>query len=103
VVWLTAPYTYSDRPESEPARMDAFNDMVRELAAEKEGLVLVDLAGWLQSLPPGEDARLRPDGVHFSADPPTNLEVAERWLGEQIMTASTLERPPAAATAAAGP
>ena len=99
VVWLTAPYTHTEEPESDPARMDAFNAMVRDIADEREGMVVVDLAGWLEDLPEGEDTRLRPDGVHFGSDPPTNLEVAQRWLGEQIMTASTLERPPSAAAA----
>jgi peptidoglycan/LPS O-acetylase OafA/YrhL len=101
VVWLTAPYIEAGKneepppsepyPESDPARMDRLNEMIRELADEREGVVVVDLAAWVAGLPPGEDERLRPDGVHFDLD--RSVEVAE-WLAPQLMAASLSEDPP---------
>jgi peptidoglycan/LPS O-acetylase OafA/YrhL len=102
VVWLTAPHVDTGKemqpppseplPESDPARMDALNDMIRSLADAREGVVVVDLAGHLADLPADEDAHLRPDGVHFT--PETAVEVAQDWLGEELHAATTRERAP---------
>jgi hypothetical protein len=73
--------------------MGLLNDMIRELADEHEGVVVVDLAAWVEGLPPGEDERLRPDGVHFELD--TAVEVAD-WLAPQVRAAVLSERPPGA-------
>ena len=117
VVWLTAPYIEAGKnqepppsepyAESDPARMDRLNAMIRELADAREGVVVVDLAAWVAGLPPGEDERLRPDGVHFDLD--RSVEVAE-WLAPELMAASLSEDPPgggdpspAGAPAGAGP
>ncbi|HEV7757524.1 MAG TPA: hypothetical protein VGO78_00985, partial [Acidimicrobiales bacterium] len=101
VVWLTAPHIEAGKnqepppsepyPESDPGRMDRLNQMIRELADQREGVVVVDLAGWVESLPPGEDERLRPDGVHFELD--ESVEVAD-WLAPQVMAATLSESPP---------
>jgi hypothetical protein len=101
VVWLTAPYIEAGKnqepppdepyPESDHARMDRLNEMIRDLAAEREGVVVVDLAAWVEGLPPGEDERLRPDGVHFDLD--RSVEVGA-WLGPELMAASLSEDPP---------
>jgi peptidoglycan/LPS O-acetylase OafA/YrhL len=106
VVWLTAPHIEAGKnqepppsepyPESDPERMDRLNQMIRELADEREGVVVVDLAAWVAGLPPGEDERLRPDGVHFELD--LSVEVAE-WLAPEVMAASLSETPPDAAAA----
>lgn len=113
VVWATAPRIEVGRleepppdpsyPESDPARIDRLNQIIRDIADEREGAVVVDLAGYLASLPGGEmDPRLRPDGVHFETE--TAQEVAS-WLGPELMRALTLETPPArdALVAAAEP
>ncbi len=75
--------------------MQKLNDMIRELADAREGVVVVDLAGYLAGIPRSDDEHLRPDGVHFTPD--TSLEVADDWLGEQLHAATTSEKPPAAA------
>jgi peptidoglycan/LPS O-acetylase OafA/YrhL len=103
VVWLTAPPIEAGKnqepppsepyPESDPERMRLLNDMIRELADQREGVVVVDLAAWVESLPPGEDERLRPDGVHFELE--TAVDVAD-WLAPQVMAATLSERPPGA-------
>jgi hypothetical protein len=104
VVWLTSPAIEAGRnanpppnpphAESDPTRMAALNRMIEEMAAARPGVVTVDLAGYLDAMPPAEDERLRPDGVHFTDD--TSAEVAT-WLGPQILTAIAAEpapRPP---------
>jgi peptidoglycan/LPS O-acetylase OafA/YrhL len=112
VVWLTAPHIEAGKnqepppsepyPESDPARMDRLNAMIRELADAREGVVVVDLAAWVAGLPPGEDERLRPDGVHFDLE--RSVEVAQ-WLAPELMAATRSEDPPgggAPAPASAG-
>ena len=105
VVWFTAPITdwtmldppVDERPpEFDPARMDLYNDMIRELAAEREGVVVVDLAEHAASLPPDELARIRPDGVHWSFD--GSVELAG-WLGPMVVAAADEEHAPGAAPA----
>lgn len=93
VIWLTAPAVEpasgTSFPESDPARIARLNEMMEQLAGEREGVATVDLAGWFESLPADEQQRLRPDGVHFTytrADF-TALEVAERFLGEELLAA----------------
>ena len=45
----------------------------------------MDLGGYLAGLPAGEDERLRPDGIHFTAA--TAEEVASDWLAAEIRAA----------------
>jgi hypothetical protein len=72
-------------PASDPARMDRWNALVADAAAQRPGTVVLDLPGHLRSLPGGEmDRRLRPDGVHFTLE--TTLEVGA-WLGPQLLAA----------------
>jgi len=101
VVWLTAPDLdwhqidppIDDRPpEFDPARMALFNDMIRDLAAQHEGVVVVDLAAHAAELGPEEMAKLRFDGVHFDDD--GAREIAQ-WLGPEILKAADAEHPPA--------
>jgi peptidoglycan/LPS O-acetylase OafA/YrhL/lysophospholipase L1-like esterase len=93
VVWLTNPLLDFGRadavppatpyPVSEPARTARYNEILQEIAAERPALHLVDLAGWMRTLPGGElDASIRPDGVHFSKS--GAVEVA-RWLGPELL------------------
>ena len=103
VVWVTAPHIETGRgleppperpfPESEPERIDRLNEIIREIADAREGVVVVDLQGYLASLPGGEmDENLRPDGVHF--EPQSATQVARDWLGPEVIRALTLESPP---------
>jgi peptidoglycan/LPS O-acetylase OafA/YrhL len=96
VVWLTSPIigpdgttdaTTARGPAADPRRMNRLNELIRQLPAKRPGKVeLVDLAGWLSGT--GEDRRLRPDGIHFSAA--TGTEVAERFLADALT--STFKR-----------
>ncbi|HEY8544769.1 MAG TPA: acyltransferase family protein [Acidimicrobiales bacterium] len=107
VVWLTAPVTdwtlldppLDERPpEFDPARMELYNDMIRELAEEREGVVVVDLAAYAASLPPDELERIRPDGVHWSFE--GAVQIAEDFLGPAVVAAADQEKPPGAPTPA---
>ncbi len=94
VVWLTTPYLDVGKlmqppppepfPESDPARVDLLNDIIRDLAAERDGVAVVDLGGYLDDLPDAQDERLRPDGVHLERE--AAQEVAQ-WLGPAIVAA----------------
>jgi lysophospholipase L1-like esterase len=92
VIWLTAPHIEfgrgqagipRDSPISEPARMDRLNQLIGEVDARRDEMVVLDLVAHIRSLPGGEmDASLRPDGVHFSEDAAPALA---RWLAPEIL------------------
>ncbi|MDQ6727558.1 MAG: acyltransferase [Actinomycetota bacterium] len=78
VVLLTAPYYQGGErpdggqwPENDPARVDRFNDILRQVAARHPRVVLVDLGG--RTNPSGRYAStvagvaMRQDGVHYTA------------------------------------
>jgi peptidoglycan/LPS O-acetylase OafA/YrhL len=95
VVWLTSPTpgpnSKQNTPGWDPAqRMRVFNDLVNKLPGARPGkVVVVDLAGWVARLSPEEDARIRPDGVHFSNEDgnDTTTEVARTYLVDAIIGA----------------
>jgi len=97
VVWLTTPDLDFGRdgqvpsdPRDHAARVERLNELIVDVAAERAagGVAVVDYHGWFADLPPGEDERLRPDGVHTTLQ--TNVDVAH-WLGPQILQAAGLE------------
>lgn len=67
-------------PASNPARMEAFHQIINEVAASRDYTEVVDLAAWVESQP--DDNTLRPDGVHFSDG--AALRAAE-WLAPQVL------------------
>jgi hypothetical protein len=96
VVWLTSPRIQTDRavpnppptpwPENDPARMDRYNQIVREVATERPIVRVVELGAHLASLPGGElDNDLRPDGIHFSNE---TTKLIAPWIGEQVLAAA---------------
>jgi peptidoglycan/LPS O-acetylase OafA/YrhL len=95
VIWLTSPMIESgrdqnprpERPyaESDPERMRRLNGLITQMAAGRPGVVVVDLAAFIDEQPRSEDVRLRPDGVHFTEE--TSTEVAAAWRGEQVLAA----------------
>jgi peptidoglycan/LPS O-acetylase OafA/YrhL len=96
-VWITSPYVDIGRdlqpplpapdPGSNPARMDAFNKLIREVADERPALRVVDLEHWTHSLPGGPlDPTYRPDGIHFTVDAATKVA---KWLGPAILHAAS--------------
>jgi hypothetical protein len=73
-------------PESDPDRVAAWNALLEDAAASRAGdVAVVDLGAYLAGLAPGEDDRLRPDGIHFTAE--TAEEVAADWLAAEIRAA----------------
>jgi len=97
VVWLAAPAVrvrHRDGslpprpfPESDPNRMERFNQIVRGVEARRPDHVrLVDLGAHLRSRPGGELAVAdRPDGIHFT--PEAAAEIADEWLAEAVLAA----------------
>ncbi len=67
-------------PESDPARMAAFREVIAGVAAEHDRVEVLDLAAWVDSLP--DEAKMRPDGVHFSDS--AAIEAGE-WLGPELV------------------
>ncbi|HEX4866344.1 MAG TPA: acyltransferase family protein [Acidimicrobiales bacterium] len=93
VVWLTAPAIHPTRspgygldpgPEADPARMARLNELIAEVGAPRPQVHVVDLAGHIDRLPLEEDAKLRPDGSHFTED--AAREVAD-WLAPRVLAA----------------
>jgi peptidoglycan/LPS O-acetylase OafA/YrhL/lysophospholipase L1-like esterase len=100
VVWLRSPTPTEGREgrASDPAydavapRIQRINELIDELPAQRPGAVrVVDLSGWFEST--GDQERLRPDGMHFSAT--TSREVADRFLGEAVLGSADWNRPDA--------
>lgn len=75
---------FSDLPESDPARVDRLNAIMREVVAQRPGVAtLVDLQGWLAAQPGGEfDPAKRDDGLHFRDDYATTIG---GWIGPQLV------------------
>ncbi len=90
VVWLSHPHiqeiegaAQGPYPEETPARMDAFNAMVREVVATKPRAQMLDLEGHMRTLPEGEMSLAdRPDGIHWAK--PAALALAP-WLGTSLI------------------
>jgi len=92
VVLLTAPRFQRPAPpgggqwpENDPARVDRFNGLLRELVAENRSLELIDLGARTS---PGttyvdtvDGVAVRSDGVHYS---PAGVEWIGRWLLPQL-------------------
>ncbi len=90
VVLLTYPHVeagqsqgFSGLPESDPARIDRANELIREAAAQRPGVAtVVDFGGWLAEQPGGElDTAKRSDGVHFTDEFVPQIGA---WLAPQV-------------------
>ncbi len=92
VVLLTAPRFQRPArpgggqwPENDPARVEVFNGLLREVVAEDRNLALIDLGG--RTSPGGtyfdivDGVAVRSDGVHYS---PAGVEWIGRWLLPQL-------------------
>jgi hypothetical protein len=92
VVLLTYPHVqagadqgFQGLPESDPARIDRLNQIIRDAASRRPGVAtVIDLQGWLAQSPGGEfGPGKRDDGIHFTdAFAPT----IGAWLGPQLET-----------------
>jgi len=91
IVWLTTPPLDPARlrPELEgdsqgdPARMERYNELVRQVAAEVPQVVVLDLASLVESWPEDVDRDRRVDGIHFS--PEAADELVDTWLGPKLL------------------
>jgi peptidoglycan/LPS O-acetylase OafA/YrhL len=100
VLWATAPVTYLVRPEdpsrgpedfpdNDRARVDRLNGILRDVVAGHEDMSVVDVEGWLRSMPGGEtDPDLRVDGVHWSV---SGSNALAEWLVPQVFDAIDAE------------
>ncbi len=91
VVWVTtaevnAGWFFIDDPIDDPARATRLNEIIGQVAADRPGVTVVDLAAWLAAQPGDivHNPDLRPDGVHFT--PEASRDVAA-WLGPAIIDA----------------
>jgi peptidoglycan/LPS O-acetylase OafA/YrhL/lysophospholipase L1-like esterase len=93
VVWLTFPHIrlvdtgdptrpWSDIPVNDPARVDRFNQLLRETVARHPGIELLDLAAWVDTWPNGSFDPHDRDGVHFSF---AGSEKVAAWLAPQLL------------------
>lgn len=74
---------FSNLPESDPARIDRLNAIVRDAAARRPGVVtVIDFQAWLAAQPGGElgDGK-RTDGIHFTDG---YDRVIAAWLGPKL-------------------
>ncbi len=90
VVVLTYPHFeagrdqgFSGLPESDPARVDRLNAILRDAVSRRPGVAtLIDLQGWLAQQPGGElDPAKRDDGLHFTD---AYVPTIGAWLGPQL-------------------
>jgi hypothetical protein len=94
-VWVTSPSI--EPPDADvsrdPARMDRFNALLRDVARVRPGMRIIDLARFVEAWPGGEfDPVLRPDGVHF--EPRAVSASVAPWLVSAIRRSlATVPRP----------
>ncbi len=92
VVWGTLPHLrmrdpadrsipWDELDENDPARVDRLNEIVREVAADRPDVHVVDLGAWARGLPDGEFGEARADGVHFAWAGAAELGA---WLAPQV-------------------
>ena len=93
LAWLTCPLLDPDYhperymgpppyPVAEPERIAHLNALVAATLADRPGVQLVDLAGFLAARPGGElDRTRRPDGVHLSVD---EARTVGAWILTQV-------------------
>jgi len=97
VVWATYPLIKTGtiegvpprvrHPENDPARIEALNGMIRQVAKSRPAASVLEYRQRMQQWPEGElDPERRPDGVH-----PTKVEVTKLawWAGQQLESVAT--------------
>ena len=80
VVWLTMPtLTPAGVPQTDPARVARFNELVRDVADERTGITVVDLGDRVDAVSPfGFEASDAPELVDWLAPQLADLAEAER-------------------------
>ena len=97
LIWLNSPHVDPvpgsammmgdpPYPESDPARVDRFNELLHQALDGRPNTSILDLQGWLRDRPGGEfDPSVRTDGVHFTY---AGTAVFAPWLGDQLLRAA---------------
>jgi hypothetical protein len=92
VVLLTYPHVvagenqgFTNLPESDPARVDRLNQLIRAAVAKRPGVAtVIDFQSWLAAQPGGEnDPAKRTDGIHFTDG---YVPTIGAWLGPQVLS-----------------
>jgi hypothetical protein len=90
-VWLTSPtfdvgrsdVNHLELPESDPARVHRYNELVREVARQRPAVVVLDLGARVDAWSEAEDVNRRVDGVHLTEA--AALDLVEAWLGPALL------------------
>ena len=70
-------------PEWDPARMDRYNTLVRQVVAARPGAEMMELSRQMRLWPGGElDQDFRLDGIHPDPDVADDLAA---WIGDQVL------------------
>jgi hypothetical protein len=96
VIWMTSPPVQTgitekvpadQQPENDPARMDRLNELVKEIAATRPHVRVIDLAAHMAQRPQGALVLSeRTDGIHWTRAAATDLAP---WVGEQVIQTYT--------------
>jgi len=81
VIWLTLPGPVRDSANT--ARVRRLNELVREAAAGREGIDVIDLGAHVDRWPTDVDEARRRDGVHLDEGPARDL--ADDFLGPRLL------------------
>lgn len=97
VVWATAPHVrlapggelegdWTDVEDNDPARVDRLNEIIRDVASDRDGTTVVDLGAWAQRLPRGEfSPQHRAEGRDLTEEGATS---AAAWMVPQLLDAA---------------
>ncbi len=86
---------FTNLPESQPARVDRLNELLRQAASLRPGVAaVVDFQSWLAAQPGGEaDPEKRVDGLHFRD---SYVPTIGAWMGPQLVALARTGPPPPA-------
>ena len=91
IVWLTSPVLHIGRgdvnlanlPENDPSRVRRYNELVREVAALRPEVTVLDYGALVDGWDDDTDAARRPDGIHLTDRAAAAL--VEEWLGPALL------------------
>jgi peptidoglycan/LPS O-acetylase OafA/YrhL len=88
-------------PEDHPNRVEVYNRLLRDIAASRHDVTVIDYGAYIDSFSPGQSASWLPDGIH-----PTDPAARQIWsgyLGAAIDDAIAASWPDLATGATEGP